>query len=195
MYWGKRHVTVGFFLLYLLFCLINPSFCHLVVNSAVLCHCLKAILHVRIYPNRASRRKLGKFGETMGREGALALFENLLITYLNIVRLVQVNDKNSDYPSFCFYINIHERLKKEKTFIFIIYRFFMGKVNGKVSNTLLHNQLSSGATSNIQADPDRISIRSQESLSLSGKLRQTSTTLLWCYAQSKTGLTIVIILW
>ena len=38
----------------------------------------------------------------MGREGALALFENLLITYLNLVRLVQVNDKNSDYPSFCF---------------------------------------------------------------------------------------------
>lgn len=54
----------------------------------------------------------------------------------------------------------------------------MGKVNEKVSNTPLHNQLSSGATSNIQADPDRISIRSQESLSLSGKLRQTSTTLL-----------------
>ena len=45
-------------------------------------------------------------------------------------------------------------------------------------NTLLHNQLSSGATSNIQADPDRVSIRSQESVSLSGKLRQTSTTLL-----------------
>ena len=45
-------------------------------------------------------------------------------------------------------------------------------------NTLLHNQLSSGATSNIQADPDRVSIRSQESVSLSGKLCQTSTTLL-----------------
>lgn len=54
----------------------------------------------------------------------------------------------------------------------------MGKVNEKVSNTLFDNQLSSGTTSNIQADPDRISIRSQESLSLSGKLRQTSTTLL-----------------
>ena len=39
----------------------------------------------------------------MGREGALALFKNLLITYLNLVRVVQVNDKNSDDPSFCFY--------------------------------------------------------------------------------------------
>ena len=58
----------------------------------------------------------------------------------------------------------------------------MGKINGSVKdvemNTLLHNQLSSGATSNIQADPDRISIRSQESVGLSGKLRQTSTTIL-----------------
>ena len=100
-------------------------------------------------------------------------------------------------PVFAFTLIVHEWLKKEKTFIFIIYRlnFFMGKVNEKVSNTLFDNQLSSGAKSNIQADPDRISIRSQESLSLSGKLRQTSTTLLWCCAQSKTGLTIVIILW
>ena len=73
----KRHVTVGFFLLLLALLSDQPIFFSFVVISAVLCHCLKAILRVGIYPNRASRRKLGKFGETMGREGALALFENL----------------------------------------------------------------------------------------------------------------------
>lgn len=50
----------------------------------------------------------------MGREGAPALFENLLITYLNLVRLVQVNDKNSDDPVFAFTLISMNDLKKKK---------------------------------------------------------------------------------
>ena len=52
------HCRIFNFLLLLALLSDQPIFFSFVVISAVLCHCLKAILRVGIYTNRASRRKL-----------------------------------------------------------------------------------------------------------------------------------------